>query len=117
VHSNTKFNQIKADFAFALLNHLRHPKLRIAQIEAFYVCHLISAATEHKHISWQDIQRAVQLSGADQRTANLLYAAGKDHFGVLSAEQVAELQRLHELYSLALKRKTRAVMSQIAELI
>jgi hypothetical protein len=117
MHNNTKFNQIKADFAFALLNHLRHPKLRIAKIEAAYVCHLIGATKEHGHISWQDIQRAIWLSGALGDTANLLHAAGRDHVGAFSAEQVAELQRLHELYSLALKRKTRAVMSQIADLI
>jgi len=117
MHSDAKFNQIKADFAFALLNHLRHSKVRIAQIEAAYVCHLISAAEQQGHISWQDIQRAVQLSGADQRTANLLYAAAKDHFGALSAEQVEELRRLSELYNVALKRKTRAVLSQIADMI
>jgi hypothetical protein len=117
MHSDSKFNRIKADFAFALLNHLRHPTVRIAQIEATYVCHLINAAEQQGHISWQDIQRAVQLSGADQRTANLLYAAAKEHFGALSAEHVQELRKLYELYNLALKRKTRAVLSQIADMI
>jgi len=111
------FHQMKADFAFALHNHLHNPKLRIAQIESAYVCHLISAAEQRCCISWQDVQRAIWLSGALGHTANLLDAAGRDHIGILSEEQVAELLRLHELYSFALKRKTRAVMKQIADMI
>jgi len=103
MYSAFKFNNAKAELAYALLNN---PDDRILKIEATFLRHLLSAAADRGQVTPDDVYRAVESSGAfdldldegekDKIIADL-WNIGDNYVGALSPAQAQELRKLRHL--------------------
>jgi len=121
MYSAFKFNNAKAELAYALLNN---PDDRILKIEATFLRHLLSAAAKQGFIADQDIQVAIENSGvfdlneeAADKMIEYLWNVGDDYVGALSPTQAQELRKLRNLCLRAVERGDADALAQIAELI
>ena len=121
MYSNFKFQSAKTKLAYALLNN---PDDRILRIECAFLRHLLGRCAQQGYVSDQDIQRAIESSGAcdldpevaDDMIAHL-WKVGDDYAGALSARQAAELRRIRKLCLRAIERRDADATATIAELL
>ena len=123
MYSAAKFDNAKIDLAYSILHQNAD---RIGQIELAFLRSLLSAAAERGCVTPDDVQRAVESSGAfnldldeiekDKLIADL-WNIGDNYVGALSRQQAAELRRLRKLCILAVATGDADAMSQIADLI
>jgi len=123
MYSNFKFSNAKIDLAYS---YFQKPSDSTGQVEIAFLRHLLSAAAQHGRISDQDIQRAIEASGAfdldlsddekDKIVADL-WNIGDNYVGALSARQAAELRKLRNLCHRAVERGDADALSQIADMI
>ena len=123
MYSNFKFNQAKAELAFAFTHK---PTDSMGQVEIAFLRALLSAAAQRGCVTLDDIYRAVERSGVfdldldegekDKIVADL-WNIGDNYVGALSPAQAAELRRLRKLCILAAATGDQDALSQIAELI
>jgi len=123
MYSNFKFQSAKTDLAFAFTHK---PTDSMGQVEIAFLQTLLSAAAQHGRISDQDIQRAIEASGAfdldlsddekDKIVADL-WNIGDNFIGVLSPAQAAELRKLRKLCLRAVERGDAEALLQIADLL
>ena len=121
MYSNFKFQSAKTDLAFAFTHK---PTDSMGQVEIAFLRSLLSAAAQHGRISDQDIQRAIEKSGACDLAPEIadgiiahLWSIGDSYIGALSRQQAAELRQLRKLCLLAAATGDQDALSQIAELI
>jgi len=122
MYSATKFSNAKIDLAYSILHQKNADHM--GQVEIAFLRSLLSAAAQHGRISDQDIQRAIEESGACElapETADsiiaYLWQIGDQYIGALSPAQAQELRKLRNLCLRAIERGDAEALSQIAELI
>jgi len=101
MYSETRFHSAKAALAYSILHN---PDDRIKQVEVAFLRSLLGLAADRGQVTPDDVQRAVESSGAcdlDSEIADSIIAdlwqVGDSYIGVLSARQTAELRRLRDL--------------------
>ena len=121
MYSATKFSNAKIDLAYSIL-HQKNAD-HIGQVEIAFLRSLLSAAAQHGRISDQDIQRAIEKSGACELAPEVadsiiayLWQIGDQYIGALSPAQARELRKLRNLCYRANKGDMDAVM-MIADMI
>jgi hypothetical protein len=121
MYSAFTFNQAKIDLAYS---YFQKPSDSIGQVEIAFLRSLLSAAAQRGCVSDQDVQRAIEQSGAcdlepeiADRMIEYLWNIGDDYVGALSAAQAAELRRLRKLCILAAATGDRDAWSQIGEIL
>jgi hypothetical protein len=104
-YSNSKFQKAKTDLAYA---YFQKPNDSMGKVESTFLRTLLSAAAQRGGVSDQDIQRAIEASGAcdlspeiADRMLMTLSAIGDYYLGALSRQQAAELRQLRKLCILA----------------
>ena len=120
MYSNYRFQNAKTELAYSILHS---PTDAAKQIEALFLRSLLCAAANRGQVTQDDIQRAIEESGAcdlapevaDDMIAHL-WNVGDNYIGALSARQAAELRRLRHL-CLAANSGDLDAMLQIADLI
>jgi hypothetical protein len=121
MYSNSRFNCAKSDLVSAYL----YPAAdSTKQVEHIFIRALLGIAAKQGCVSEQDIQRAIEESGAcdlapevaDDMIAHL-WNVGDNYIGALSRRQAAELRNLRKLCLRAIERGDAETLSQIAELI
>ena len=122
MYSNFKFQSAKAELAFAFTHK---PTDSMGQVELAFLRHLLSAAAQRGQVTPDDVQRALESSGAfdldldeggkDKIVADL-WNIGDNYIGALSARQAAELRRLRKL-CLEANSGDADALAQIAEII
>jgi len=122
MYSAFKFNNAKVDLAFAFTHK---PTDSMGQVELAFLRHLLSAAAQRGQVTPDDVQRALESSGAfdldldeggkDKIVADL-WNIGDNYIGALSARQAAELRRLRKL-CLEANSGDADALAQIAEII
>ena len=120
-YSKTKFDNAKIDLAYSILHK---PCDSIGRVEVSFLQALLSSAAQRGCVSDQDIQRAIESSGAcdlDPEVADDMIAhlwnIGDNYVGALSARQAAELRRLRKLCLLAAATGNQHALAQIADLL
>ena len=103
MYSKTKFDHAKIDLAYS---YFQKPSDSTGQVEIAFLRSLLSAAAQHGRISDQDIQRAIEKSGAfdldlsdDEKDKIIadLWNIGDNYIGALSRQQAQELRKLRHL--------------------
>jgi hypothetical protein len=99
----------------------------MGKVESTFLRTLLSAAAQRGGVSDQDIQRAIEDSGAcdlnlsdDEKDKIIadLWNIGDNYVGALSRQQAAELRRLHKLcLRAAMLGEDGRTWSEIAELL
>ena len=120
MYSQTRFQNAKIDLAYS---YFQKPSDSTGQVELAFLRHLLSAAAQRGQVTQDDIQRAIEESGAcdlapevaDDMIAHL-WNVGDNYIGALSRRQAAELRRLRHL-CLAANSGNLDAMLQIADLI
>ena len=124
MYSKTKFDHAKIDLAYSILHQKNADHM--GQVEIAFLRSLLSAAAQHGRISDQDIQRAIEKSGAfdldlsDDKKDKIiadLWNIGDNYVGALSPRQAAELRKLRNLCLRAQQRGDADALAQIAEII
>jgi hypothetical protein len=102
MYSATKFNNAKIDLAYSILHQKNADHM--GQVEIAFLRSLLSAAAQHGRISDQDIQRAIEKSGACELAPEAadsiiayLWQIGDQYIGALSPAQAQELRKLRHL--------------------
>jgi len=123
MYSAFKFNQAKAELAFAFTHK---PTDSMGQVEIAFLKALLTVAAQRGQVTPDDVYRAVEASGAfdldlsddekDKIVADL-WNIGDNYVGALSARQAAELRRLRKLCLLAAATGDQDALAQIAELL
>jgi len=103
MYSAFKFNNAKVDLAFAFTHK---PTDSMGQVELAFLRHLLSAAAQRGQVTPDDVQRALESSGAfdldldeggkDKIVADL-WNIGDNYIGALSRQQAQELRKLRHL--------------------
>jgi|YNPMSStandDraft_2_1061718.scaffolds.fasta_scaffold32664_2 hypothetical protein len=123
-YSNSKFQKAKTDLAYSIL-HLRNPSIsEIQRIEDAFLRRLLSTAAEREHVSYYDVQAAINHSGvcdldleaADAMIAKLC-AIGDSYIGALSREQARVLRRIRELCYRCVERNDIGALSLLADIV
>jgi len=121
MYSNYRFQNAKTELAYSILHS---PTDAAKQIEALFLRSLLCAAANRGQVTQDDIQRAIEESGAcdlapevaDDMIAHL-WNVGDNYIGALSRQQAAELRRLRQLCLAANSGDLDAMLQIIAELI
>jgi hypothetical protein len=123
MYSNSRFNCAKINMVHSFFSK---PLDHADRVEYAFLRSLLSAAAQRGHISDQDIQRAIEDSGAcdlnlsdDEKDKIIadLWNIGDNYVGALSARQAQELRELRNLCLRAQQRGDADALKEIADLI
>jgi len=122
MYSATKFSNAKIDLAYSILHQKNADHM--GQVEIAFLKALLSTAAQRGRISDQDIQRAIEQSGACELAPEAadsiiayLWQIGDQYVGALSPAQAAELRRLRKLCLRAVERGDADALAQIADIL
>jgi len=126
MYSNLRFNSAKNALAHSILHSPANP---IERAEAAFLRQLLSTAAEQGYVTWDDVQQAIENSGAlnpelelemDPESADdfvpSLWRIGNRYIGELSPQQTQELRHLRQL-CLSASSGDDTALTKIAELI
>jgi len=121
MYNDYQFQSAKYDLSYAILHSPSKPAKRV---EAAFLRALLTKATKQGYISQDDVERAIEESGALELSPELrddvivwLRLRGADYIGGLSRQQLRELRRIRHLCVRIAEREDIAALSQFAELI
>ena len=126
MYSKVKFYWAKADLAFGFL----HRSNNLAQqVMASFLRHLLSTAAEQGYVTREDVQQAIESSGALNPSLELemdpesadeflpsLWRIGDGYIGELSPDQTQELRQFRQL-CLSASSGDDAALAKIAKML
>jgi len=120
MYDNYQFRSAQCDLSYAIM-HL--PDKPTKRVEATFLRALLTTATKQGYIKQDDVQRAIESSGAlelpeESRNDTIIWlrARGSDYIGGLSRQQLRYLRWFRHL-CLRVAKGDIAARSQLAELI
>jgi len=121
MYSNYRFQNAKTELAYSILHS---PTDAAKQIEALFLRSLLCAAANRGQVTQDDIQRAIEESGACELAPEAadsiiayLWQIGDQYIGALSQAQARELRKLHKLCLRVMEHNDLDAIMEIADLI